>query len=98
MPGGPSAVPGPYFKWGPDRPVDRSAVSAALKSVVYKDCGNGGVGKVMVTFAGSGDVVRVRLTGPFDAATSECIIARFRSAKIPPYDGAAPNFGVAIHL
>jgi len=98
MPGGRPSHP-KLFAAAPGVPLDRDAMRSAVSSVPYKDCGSGGPGKVLLTFAPTGRVRHVSISaGLYDAATTACIIARFRGATIPPFDGPDANVGLSISL
>ncbi len=75
---------------------DKAAAKAALASAASRAAGckpaddPGGGAKVSITFAPSGRVTTSRVTGPPYQGTTigGCIAAAFRSASVPPFDGA----------
>jgi len=82
----PLDTPDPCAGW------DTTAVAAALTSVPYKDCGKGGPGTIVVTFAPSGVVVATSITaGDYDAATKSCIAGRFSYVKLARFCPPAPK-------
>lgn len=77
---------------------DKNAAKEALSNVPYQDCGTGGPGKVVVTFDPSGRASKVEVIGNFTPATSACVATRFRSARVPAFDGDEKNVGWSIRL
>ena len=67
---------------------DLSAALKVLNGVYYGNCAVPSAGKLAITFAPNGRVKRVAvLRGDYDAATTECITARFGSARMSPFRG-----------
>lgn len=59
-----------------------------LNGVYYGNCSVPSAGKLAITFAANGHVKRIAvLRGDYDAATTECITARFGTAKVSPFRG-----------
>jgi predicted Zn finger-like uncharacterized protein len=89
----PTAAPDPG---GGGKEFDRAAAMSALSKAAgaakscKKDDGPTGGGKVKVTFAPSGNVTSATVEGPPFAGTAVggCIASAFRSAHVPPFDGA----------
>jgi len=90
----PTAAPDPG---GGGKEFDRAAAMSALSRAAgaakscKKDDGPTGSGKVKVTFAPSGNVTSATVEGPPFAGTAVggCVAAAFRSAHVPPFDGAS---------
>lgn len=86
------------------RPFDRSSAASALASVNVQSCarpdGPTGSGHVTVTFAPGGFVQSSLVDGgPFTVtAVGACIAARFRSARVSPFDGAPVTIGKSFVL
>ena len=67
---------------------DLAAALKVLNGVYYGSCAVPSAGKLAITFSPNGRVKRVAvLKGNYDAATTDCITARFGSARIPPFRG-----------
>ncbi len=66
---------------------DWKAAQHALDSVPFKDCGPRLPASVDVFFAPTGDVVWTKARPDVD--TAACVEERFRSLRIPPFDGDA---------
>jgi hypothetical protein len=87
-------------------PFDSSAASAALASAASTigACkvagGPAGQGKVQVTFAPTGGVMKAEVVGAPYAGTAagNCIAAKFQSAKVPAFSGAAKTVAKAFSL
>jgi hypothetical protein len=100
----PTAVEMPAPAGGAE--FDKAAAKAALASAasrasVCKPADDpGGGAKVSVTFAPSGRVTTSRVTGaPYQGTTiGGCIAAAFRSASIPPFDGAPVTVSRDVNL
>ncbi len=76
--------------------IDAMAAQRALESAAAaaRRCKRGdgptGSGRVEVAFATSGKVVTARVGAPFEGtATGRCIVAAFRGASVPPFEGSA---------
>lgn len=67
---------------------DRESARKALATTMYKDCGEGGDGHVIVTFSADGTVSSARIEdGDYSANTEACIVGRFESTRMAPYCG-----------
>jgi hypothetical protein len=69
-----------------------------LPSVAIQACkvqnGPTGAGHVTITFAGSGAPSSVVLDTPrFAGPVGDCILAKFRAVRVPPYDGGSVRVG-----
>jgi hypothetical protein len=68
---------------------DRGAARTALATTMYKDCGQGGDGHVIVTFSADGTVSSARIEdGDYSDDTEACIVGRFESIRMAPYCGS----------
>lgn len=98
----PQAAPSPVVvksKAGSSGEFDRAAARAVLSSIPYRDCGHGGVGKLLLTFRGDGKLEDFRLDeGDFDSATSACIRDRFAHARVPPFQAERHTVSWSIRL
>ena len=77
---------------------DKDAARASLSSIPYKDCGSGGSGSVVVTFAPSGNASASVAGDGLDGGTKACVAGRFSKAHVPPFSGAAHSVGWKISL
>ena len=86
------------------RAFDRGAAAASLGSINVASCrqadGPTGAGHVKVTFQPSGTVSAVEVDEPPFRGTSVggCLAAKFRSAHVPPFDGAPVIVGKTFTL
>ena len=68
-----------------DMDAFRASMKLVLASIPYKDCGAGSEGKVQITFDEQGNATSVAvIAGTYDAATTSCLVARFRGVHAPP--------------
>jgi hypothetical protein len=92
----PTESPGAAASQAAGKEFDNAAAQSALSSAAgaaracRKDDGPTGSARVKVTFAPSGNVSAANVEGPPFAGTpvGGCIAAAFRSAHVPPFDGA----------
>ena len=65
---------------------DSAAAKSALRSVEYRDCGQGGAGRVVLVFDDAGNVIRASV---FDARYTDeaekCVLSRFHIVHVPPF-------------
>jgi predicted Zn finger-like uncharacterized protein len=90
-----TAAPTAAAAGGSDQPFNMGEAKARLASIAgsVQGCKKGdvtGSGRVVVTFAPSGNVASAVVSGPPFAGTPAggCIAARFRSAHVPPFSGS----------
>ncbi|MGZ3452936.1 MAG: hypothetical protein ACXVEF_25235 [Polyangiales bacterium] len=68
---------------------DRESARKALATTMYKDCGAGGEGHIIVTFDTDGSVSSARLEdGDYSQNTEACIVGRFESVRMAPFCGS----------
>lgn len=68
---------------------DPDAAKKVLAGVEYKDCGKGGSGKLLITFATDGTVERVVLSeGSWQPPVAICVTRRFSEIGIQPFIGS----------
>lgn len=91
----PTDAPPSTYGGGATTPFDRGAASAALKAAsdsagrCLSRSGPTGSGRAAVTFSSAGVVTAVVLDPPFARTDAErCIAHEFRSARVPPFEGA----------
>lgn len=69
---------------------DADAARKVLSGVEYKDCGKGGPGKLLVTFAPDGTVERVVVAeGSWQPPVAICVTRRFSEIGVMPFTGSA---------
>ncbi len=69
---------------------DADAARKVLSGVEYKDCGKGGPGKLLVTFAADGTVERVVLAeGSWQPPVAICVTRRFSEIGVMPFTGSS---------
>jgi hypothetical protein len=77
----------------------RASMKLVLASIPYKDCGAGSAGKVRITFDESGNATAVAIvSGNYDAATTTCLVQRFRGVHAPPSTTGGRVIEWGIHL
>lgn len=82
-----------------DDTFDPTVARAALAGVGYKDCGKGGAGKVLITFATDGTVERVVLAeGSYQPPVAVCVTRRFSLIGIAPFTGKSHTVQWSIAL
>jgi hypothetical protein len=71
-----------------ERPFDRDSAREALASTLVAECGKGGGGDVIVTFATDGTVTDVQIeNAAYDDHTATCIVARYEQIRMKPFSG-----------
>jgi serine/threonine protein kinase len=77
---------------------DLDTALKALNKVYYGGCDVPARGKMLIQFAPDGRVKQVKVDeGDYDEATSTCLMARFRTATMPPFRGG-PHYVTATVL
>jgi hypothetical protein len=74
----------------PSRSAVRSALGGRAGAVSACDNGSGGTAMAAVTFAGSGSVSSVRVTG-VTGTVAACVSSAVRRARVPPFSRASFN-------
>jgi len=65
---------------------DSAAARRALHAVEYRDCGQGGAGRIVLVFNPSGNVIRASVADArYTEGVERCVLARFQVVHVPPF-------------
>ncbi|MGZ3423340.1 MAG: hypothetical protein ACXVEF_43210 [Polyangiales bacterium] len=80
--------PSPVVMLSHAGPFDRDSAREALASTMVNECGPGGGGDVIVTFATDGSVTDVQIeSAAYDESTATCIVKCYERIRMKPFSG-----------